>query len=108
MQFVRRYFENAIEIGDVHFERIRMAAEEHKIHVVLGFTERAAGTLYISQSIIDAEGKVIANRRRLKPTHAERTVFGEGDGSHLAVHSTDLGRLGALCCAETAAGWGGG
>ena len=108
MQFVRRYFENAIEIGDVHFERIRLAAEEHKIHVVLGFTERAAGTLYISQSIIDAEGKVIANRRRLKPTHAERTVFGEGDGSHLAVHSTDLGRLGALCCAETAAGWGGG
>lgn len=100
MQFVRRYFENAIEIGDVHFERIRLAAEEHKIHVVLGFTERAAGTLYISQSIIDAEGKVIANRRKLKPTHAERTVFGEGDGSHLAVHSTDLGRLGALCCAE--------
>lgn len=31
---------------------------------------------------------------------AERTVYGEGDGSDLAVHSTPLGRLGALSCAE--------
>ena len=30
-----------------------------------------------------------------------RTVFGEGDGSHIAVHDrADLGRLGALCCSE--------
>ena len=36
----------------------------------------------------------------LKPTHVERTVFGEGGGSHLQVHDTRLGRLGALCCWE--------
>ena len=28
------------------------------------------------------------------------SVFGEGDGSHLAVHDTELGRIGALCCWE--------
>lgn len=66
----------------------------------MGYCERAAGTLYLAQSIFDDRGEVVANRRKLKPTHAERTVFGEGDGSHLAVHDTDLGRLGALCCAE--------
>jgi nitrilase len=30
----------------------------------------------------------------------ERTVFGEGDGSDLSVHATELGRVGALCCWE--------
>src|SRR6266851_2975038 len=40
-------------------------------------------------------------RGKLRPTHAERTVFGEGDGSDLAVHDrADVGRLGALCCWE--------
>jgi len=48
----------------------------------------------------DDKGVVIATRRKLKPTHAERTVFGEGDGCRLAVHATSLGRMGALNCAE--------
>ena len=100
MQFVGRHFANAIEVGDANYERLREAAASSKIHVVVGYSERAAGTLYIAQSIFNDRGEVVANRRKLKPTHAERTVFGEGDGSHLAVHDTDLGRLGALCCAE--------
>jgi hypothetical protein len=32
-------------------------------------------------------------RRRLKPTHAERAVFGEDDGSDIQVHDTDVGWL---------------
>lgn len=100
MQFVRRYFENAIECGGAHFERIRQAAADNAIYVVLGFTERSGGTLYIAQAIFDDTGALIATRRKLRPTHAERTVFGDGDGSHLAVHATNLGRIGALCCAE--------
>ncbi|WP_246089466.1 carbon-nitrogen hydrolase family protein [Paraburkholderia guartelaensis] len=100
MQFVRRYFENSLEVGSEQFERIRLAAARYKIHVVLGFSERAGGSLYIAQAIIDDKGELVATRRKLKPTHAERTVYGEGDGSHLAVHETSIGRLGALCCAE--------
>lgn len=100
MRFVQRYFDNSMEIGGAPFERLQRAAAEHKIWLVLGFSERAAGSLYIAQAIISDCGEVIATRRKLKPTHAERTVYGEGDGSHLAVHSTALGRLGALSCAE--------
>ncbi|MGX7006142.1 carbon-nitrogen hydrolase family protein [Caballeronia sp. KNU42] len=100
MQFVRRYFENSLVIGSEHFERLKFAAARNRIHVVLGFSERSNGTLYLAQAIIDDNGKVVATRRKLKPTHAERTVYGEGDGSDLAVHDTSLGRLGALCCAE--------
>lgn len=100
MQFVRRYVENSLVIGSEQFERLKLAAAKNRIHVVLGFSERSNGTLYIAQAIIDDNGKVVATRRKLKPTHAERTVYGEGDGSDLAVHETSLGRLGALCCAE--------
>lgn len=100
MQFVQRYYENALVIGSSQWDRLRAAAAQYKIHVVLGFSERSGGTLYLAQAIIDDLGEVVATRRKLKPTHAERTVFGEGDGSHLAVHDTALGRVGALCCAE--------
>ncbi len=40
-------------------------------------------------------------RRKLKPTHVERALFGQGDGSHLHVQDVDgIGRLGALNCWE--------
>ncbi|KAK43460.1 amidohydrolase [Caballeronia jiangsuensis] len=100
MQFVRRHFENSLSLEDERFETIKSAAARNGIYVVLGFSERSGGSLYIAQAIIDDHGQLIATRRKLKPTHAERTVYGEGDGSHLAVHDTPIGRLGALCCAE--------
>jgi aliphatic nitrilase len=100
MQFVQRHFENALVIGSPQWQRLCEAAAENHIFVVLGFCERAGGSLYIAQAIIDDQGTVIATRRKLKPTHAERTVYGEGDGSDLAVHDTTLGRMGALSCAE--------
>src|SRR6476660_7485820 len=46
------------------------------------------------------EGEVIWRRRKLKPTHVERSVFGEGDGSDIIVTQTNFGRVGALCCWE--------
>jgi aliphatic nitrilase len=100
MQFVGKYFANAMEVGDASYKKLQKAAADNKIHVVMGYVERSGGTLYLAQALIDDSGKTIANRRKLRPTHAERTVFGEGDGSHLAVHDTSLGRMGALCCAE--------
>src|ERR1700728_3488981 len=96
--FVQRYFDNSLSYDSPEAARISAAAKKNKIVVVLGLSERDGGSLYISQWIIGPDGETIAKRRKLKPTHAERTVFGEGDGSHLAVHELDVGRLGALCC----------
>lgn len=100
MQFVQRYYDNALVVGSVEFQEICAAAAKHRIFVVLGFCERSAGTLYLSQAIIDDTGAVVSSRRKLKPTHVERSVFGEGNGSDLRVNDTRLGRMGALCCAE--------
>jgi len=101
MQYVPRYAENSMTRDGEHLARIAAAAAEHRIFVVLGFAERTVtGSLYMAQATIDDTGRVLAVRRKLKPTHAERTVFGEGDGSDIRVHETRLGRLGALNCAE--------
>jgi len=100
MRFVQRYCENAMVYGDAHFLRLCRAAAQHRIHVVMGYVERVAGTLYLSQATIDDNGTCLSNRRKLKPTHVERAVFGEGDGSDLVVVDTVLGKVGALNCAE--------
>ncbi len=100
MQFVQRYHDNSIVVGGAAYERLAQAALKHRITLVLGYSEKRAGSLYIGQALIDDAGRTIYNRRKLKPTHVERTLFGEGDGSDLTVVDTPLGRLGALCCWE--------
>ena len=99
-QFTAEYFDNSLEYGSVEADRLATAARDNHIMVVMGLSERFQGSLYIAQWIIGADGHTIATRRKLKPTHVERTVYGEGDGTDLSVYDTDLGRLGALCCWE--------
>ena len=100
MRFVGRHFENCMTADGPEVTAIAEAAAKSGIHVVLGYSERDAGSLYIAQLLIDNTGRVMASRRKLKATHVERTIFGEGDGSDLRVHDSALGRIGALCCWE--------
>jgi aliphatic nitrilase len=100
MRFVPRYHTNSLAVGEPLFNKVVAAAGEHGVHVVLGYSERAGGSLYMGQAVISSEGRLLGTRRKLKPTHVERSVFGEGDGSDLAVHDTPLGTVGALCCWE--------
>lgn len=99
--FVQRYFDNSLAYDSPQAEKIRNAVKRAKLTAVIGVSERDGGSVYIAQWLIGPDGETIAKRRKLRPTHAERTVFGEGDGSDLAVHDrADIGRLGALCCWE--------
>ena len=100
MQFVQRYHDNSLIVGSPEFDRVREAARKHKVWVSLGYSEKAAGSLYIAQALIDDQGKTVQTRRKLKPTHVERTVFGEGDGSDLTVCETAIGNIGSLSCWE--------
>jgi aliphatic nitrilase len=95
-----QYAANSLVLGSPEERRIAAAAREHKIHVVLGASLRGGASLYIAQIIYNARGERIAVRRKLKPTGAERAVFGEGSGVDLTVYDTNLGRLGALACWE--------
>lgn len=100
MQFMAEYHRQSLVIGSSQYRRLEQAAAEHHIHVCFGFSERSEGSLYMGQALIDDQGHTVWTRRKLKPTHAERLVFGEGDGSDLVVGETTLGRIGGLCCSE--------
>jgi nitrilase len=100
LPFVARYHENSLTVDGKRMHRLRQAVKQAGITVVMGYSERGGGSLYMSQAIIGPDGELIGNRRKLKPTHVERSVFGEGDGSDLVVFELPFGRLGALCCWE--------
>jgi aliphatic nitrilase len=100
MSHFKAYRENSLAVESDEMRAIQDAAQERGIHVALGFSERGGDSLYLAQALIDDQGKFIFARRKLKPTMAERMVFGEGDGSDLVVADTALGRVGALCCWE--------
>jgi nitrilase len=100
MQYVQRYNDNSLVVGSAEFNRLAQAARDLNIYLSIGYSERAAGSLYIAQALFDDQGRVVKARRKLKPTHVERTVFGEGDGSDLAVMETGIGNVGMLACWE--------
>ena len=100
MQFIQRYHDNSLVYGSAEADKLSKAARDNQIMVVMGMSERSGGSLYMGQWIIAADGSTVAMRRKLKPTHVERTIFGEGAGNDLSVYETDLGRIGALCCWE--------
>ncbi len=100
LRFVQQYHENSLSKDSPQLQKLCDAAREHDIMVVMGASERDGGSLYIAQFFIDADGTLLDVRRKLKPTHVERTVFGDGHGNNLRVFETDLGRVGGLCCWE--------
>jgi aliphatic nitrilase len=99
--FVQRYFDNSLSYDSPQAAKLRDAVKDAGVTAVIGTSERSGGSLYIAQWLLGPSGETIAKRRKLRPTHAERTVFGDGDGSDLTVYPrSDIGRLGALCCWE--------
>ncbi|OKL62104.1 hypothetical protein UA08_02148 [Talaromyces atroroseus] len=98
---VQKYMKNSMTAHGPEMLRIRKAAAANKIHVVLGFSERVASSLYLSQVLIDDKGDVLLHRRKTKPTHCERTLFGDSTGDSLkTVVDTKLGKIGMLNCWE--------
>src|SRR5699024_1478357 len=99
-----RLANNSLTIPGPATERLCHAARSAGVTVVLGASERdtqsSGGTLYNSQLFISPAGTVLGVRRKLMPTHAERMLWGRGDGSDLQVHDSPSGRIGGLICFE--------
>lgn len=105
LKFARRYLLNSMSVGDARMQRLMAAARDNNIYVLTGYVERGGGnmgggSLYMAQVFISDTGEIIGNRRKLKPTHTERSVYGEGNGSDLVVWETPIGRVGGLNCFE--------
>ena len=95
---------NAVEVPSPAVDDLCRAAKEAGVVVAMGMTERDArssrGSLYNSILYVSDEGEVLGVHRKLMPTHAERIVWGQGDGSTLHVFETPAGRVGGLACWE--------
>jgi len=92
--------QNSIEVNGPHAKALAQAARRNKVELVMGCTERDGGSLYCTLLFFGANGELRGRHRKLKPTHVERSIWGEGDGSDLFVLDTPVGRIGGLNCWE--------
>ncbi|MGH2616956.1 MAG: carbon-nitrogen hydrolase family protein, partial [Thermomicrobiales bacterium] len=94
----------AIDVPGSETARLGEVAAKTGSCLVIGVNERESafgrGTLYNTLLTFAPDGRLIGRRRKLVPTYRERTVWGQGDGSTLAVQETPFGRIGAMICWE--------
>lgn len=101
LPFLKSYRENSLPSDSEEMRRIRAAARNNGIYVSLGYSEIDMATLHLAQVLIGPNGDVLNHRRKIKPTHVEKLVFGDGAGdSFESVVDTDIGRVGQLNCWE--------
>ena len=100
MDIVMKHRMNAITVDGPEMQAVCDAAKRADTYVMLGFAERDRGSIYCSQALISDRGEVLMTRRKLRPTHMERTVWGEGPVTDIKVVETPFGKVGGLCCWE--------
>ena len=101
LPFIKAYRENSLDSNSEEMRRIRTAARQNSIYVSLGYSEIDQASLYLAQALIAPSGEVLNHRRKIKPTHVERLIFGDAPGdSFEAVTQTDIGRIGHYNCWE--------
>lgn len=82
-------------------KRIQAAVKKAGMFIVLGYSERDGASIYLAQAFISPDGEIVLNRRKIKPTHAERTIWGEGQAESLqTVVNSPFGKIGGLNCWE--------
>jgi nitrilase len=100
----QRYWANAVEVPGPAVEALGATARDAGVYLAVGVIERDAqfsrGTLYCTLLYFGPDGRLLGKHRKLKPTGAERLIWGEGDGSTLTVLDTPWGKVGGLICWE--------
>ncbi|MBV8588051.1 MAG: Nit6803 family nitriliase [Verrucomicrobia bacterium] len=95
-----RLYENAVRIPGPVTDRLSEAAARSEMIVVAGVNERAEGTLYNTQLVFGADGKILSKRRKITPSYHERMIWGQGDGSGFRIVQTEQAKIGVLACWE--------
>jgi nitrilase len=94
------YSQQAVTLPGPEIDLLREIAASRRLHLVVGFIERAGTSLYCATVTIDDSGEVVGRRRKVMPTGSERLIWAQGDGSTLTVTNTRLGRLATAICWE--------
>ena len=99
-----RYWANSVIVPSPATDALGVAARAAGAYLAIGVIERdgeaSGGTLYCTVLYFGPDGRLLGKHRKLKPTAAERLIWGEGDGSTLTVLDTEYGKIGGLICWE--------
>lgn len=99
-QLWQRYWENSVNIPSPTTDALGAVVREAGLYLGIGIIERSGGTLYCSLVYFNPQGEIMGVHRKLKPTGAERLIWGEGDDSGLLVLPSEYGHIGGLICWE--------
>jgi aliphatic nitrilase len=95
-----KLLDQAVTVPSPATDAIGDAARKAGMVVSIGINERDGGSLYNTQLLFDADGALLQRRRKITPTHYERMIWGQGDGSGLRAVGSKVGRIGQLACFE--------
>jgi len=97
----QRYSDESVEVPSDATGRLGEIARDAGVFLAIGVIEKdPSGTLYCTLLYFTPDGRLAGKHRKLKPTAAERLIWGEGDGSTLSVVETPEARIGGLICWE--------
>lgn len=94
---------NGITVPGPETDALCRAARRAKSDLVIGVNElepRTKATLYCTLLFISRDGEILGRHRKIKPTHHERSVWGDGDVKGLKPHPRPYGHLTGLNCWE--------
>src|SRR6266404_5917771 len=95
-----KLLDQAVTVPSAATHAIGDACRQAQVVVSIGVNERDGDTMYNTQLLFDADGRLIQRRRKISPTYHERMVWGQGDGSGLRAVDSAAGRIGQLACWE--------
>ena len=99
----KRYYDNSILCPGPETEILGAAAKEAGAYVSIGVSERdpLSATLYNTNLVFTPDGKLDAIHRKLKPTGAERVVWGDANKNYFPITDTPWGPMGSMICWES-------
>lgn len=97
------YYDNSIVVPGPETERLGQAAKAAHAYVSIGVSERdiETATLYNTNLIFSPEGELVSVHKKLKPTGAERVVWGDAQKDYFPTVDTPWGPMGSLICWES-------
>ncbi len=98
----KNYYDNSILFNGEEMKKIASVVKERKVYLSLGYSEKdpVTGTLYNSNVLINDQGETL-NHRKLKPTGAERNIWGDAYQDYFPVMDSPWGPIGSLICWES-------
>ncbi len=95
------YWCEALDLSNSAILReMKQLAQELKIMMMGGITEKSSGSTYCTLITINENGELINRHRKIKPTYEERLVWADGDSEGLRTVPFHGYKIGGLNCWE--------